>query len=358
VEVYFKGASIAVAKNKNRKLKTKKMKIPIPANATEIELLFNGVVVPTDPNTPPTVNAGSDVTITLPINSITLNGSALDSDGTIVGYEWAKLAGGAAVITSPKSARTTVTGLAEGQYTFRLGATDNEGATAFDNAIVTVKAAVVTPPPSNELPVGYVEVYRNDFSTKEDLNPGGHNQQGAGKLNTTNFISAPSSFESIPAEASGGYRSEIQCNNSMTSPDGGVDFCINFGNYKQTGWGGHCVQAHPAGSNSGGSATVSIYFTEGQFRLMRNLGGGNMFSGTKAIESNRWYYVRLMAKWSTGTDGFFVLYIDDMVNPYVTYKGRTQADNALPYWKLGQNNFGNSKGIPILYDNFRIFKKV
>jgi len=46
---------------------------------------------PTDPNLSPTVNAGSDVTITLPINSVILNGSAVDKDGTIVGYEWTKL---------------------------------------------------------------------------------------------------------------------------------------------------------------------------------------------------------------------------------------------------------------------------
>lgn len=217
---------------------------------------------------------------------------------------------------------------------------------------------VVTPPVDNgDLPVGYVEIYRNDFSKTTDLNPGNHSQQGLGKLNASNFISLPSSFESIPTSVSSGYRSEIQMETSQTAPDGGIDFWINFQNYTQTGWGGHCVQAHPAGSNSGGSATVSIYFTEGKFQLMRNLGGSNMFSGTKAIEKNKWYHVRLMAKWSTGTDGSFDLYIDDMKTPYLSYKGRTQADNSLPYWKLGQNNFGSSKGIPILYDNFRILRR-
>jgi hypothetical protein len=35
-------------------------------------------------NLPPTVNAGADTTITLPANSLTLNGSASDSDGTLL----------------------------------------------------------------------------------------------------------------------------------------------------------------------------------------------------------------------------------------------------------------------------------
>lgn len=315
---------------------------------------------PIDPAPPvnqiPTVNAGADATIQLPISSVVLNGSAVDSDGSIVAYKWSKIGGGNAVIASPASAKTDVTGLAEGFYTFQLAATDNNNATSYDLVSITVKPGASNPSDIS-LPAGYVETYRNTFSTKEDLNPGNHNQQGLSKLNTVNFISSPSSFESIPASVSQGWRGEIQKEVSDTPVDGGIDFWINFQNYKQTNWGGHCVQAHPAGSNSGGSASVAIYFTEGVFSLMRNLGGSNFFTGTKKIESNKWYFIRLFVKWSTGTDGLISLYIDDMVNPYVTYKGRTQADNSLPYWKCGQNNWGGSQGIPILYDDFRIFAK-
>jgi len=36
------------------------------------------------PNQPPVVNAGPDQTITLPVNNVTVSGSATDADGTIV----------------------------------------------------------------------------------------------------------------------------------------------------------------------------------------------------------------------------------------------------------------------------------
>ncbi len=92
-------------------------------------------------NSPPLANAGSDQTITLPTNSVTLNGSGSDSDGTVVAYAWTKVSGGAATITTPSAASTSVTGLVQGPYTFRLTVTDNQGATGTDTMNVTVNAA-------------------------------------------------------------------------------------------------------------------------------------------------------------------------------------------------------------------------
>jgi hypothetical protein len=92
-------------------------------------------------NQPPTANAGADQTITLPANSVTLNGSGTDPDGSISSYSWTKVSGGAATITSPSSASTTITGLAAGPYTFRLTVTDNNGASAIDDVIITVNSA-------------------------------------------------------------------------------------------------------------------------------------------------------------------------------------------------------------------------
>jgi hypothetical protein len=93
-------------------------------------------------NQAPTANAGDDQSITQPASSVTLTGSGTDADGTIASYAWTKLSGGAATITSPSSASTTVTGLAQGSYTFRLTVTDNSGATATDDVVVTVSASV------------------------------------------------------------------------------------------------------------------------------------------------------------------------------------------------------------------------
>jgi lysophospholipase L1-like esterase len=98
-------------------------------------------------NTLPNVSAGSDQTIRLPTNSVTLNGSASDPDGSIAGQTWTKLSGPATyTITSPSSLSTTVTGLVEGVYVFRLQASDNLGGEAFDDVQITVQPSYHVPP--------------------------------------------------------------------------------------------------------------------------------------------------------------------------------------------------------------------
>ncbi|HEY0732081.1 MAG TPA: carbohydrate-binding protein, partial [Chitinophagaceae bacterium] len=101
---------------------------------------FSGGNGSTPSNQPPTVNAGPDKSITLPTSSVSLSGSASDADGSIASYQWTKVSGGAATITSPSSASTTITGLVQGSYVFRLTVTDNGGATASDEVSVTVNA--------------------------------------------------------------------------------------------------------------------------------------------------------------------------------------------------------------------------
>lgn len=98
------------------------------------------------PNTPPTANAGTDQTVTLPTNSSTISGSAsTDADGVITTYAWTKIAGPATyTITSPSSVSTTVTGLIQGVYTFRLTVTDDSSATATDDVVITVSPAQST----------------------------------------------------------------------------------------------------------------------------------------------------------------------------------------------------------------------
>ncbi len=59
--------------------------------------IVNLIVNPA-PNKPPTANAGTDQTMTLPIDSITLTGSGNDSDGTIASYLWTKISGPSATI--------------------------------------------------------------------------------------------------------------------------------------------------------------------------------------------------------------------------------------------------------------------
>jgi hypothetical protein len=104
------------------------------------------IVVNPAPNQAPVVNAGSDISITLPVNTVTLSGNATDADGSVQSYQWTRVSGPASFsLTTPAMASTSATGLVEGVYIFRLTVTDNKGATASDDVQVTVKAAL--PPP-------------------------------------------------------------------------------------------------------------------------------------------------------------------------------------------------------------------
>ncbi|WP_166636698.1 PQQ-dependent sugar dehydrogenase, partial [Zeaxanthinibacter enoshimensis] len=77
---------------------------------------------------PPVANAGSDRTITLPTNSITLNGTGSDPDGGNVTYGWTEVShpGTPATLTNANTANLTASGLAEGVYVFKLTVTDDE----------------------------------------------------------------------------------------------------------------------------------------------------------------------------------------------------------------------------------------
>lgn len=105
-------------------------------------------------NVLPVVNAGADQTITLPANSLTLAGTATDSDGSIVGWEWTKASGPVSFsLATPNAAQTLVNSLVEGIYTFVLKVTDNSGAVARDTVKVTVNALPALPVPANIAPV-------------------------------------------------------------------------------------------------------------------------------------------------------------------------------------------------------------
>jgi len=99
-----------------------------------------GTPPPTN-NKPPVVNAGTDVTITLPTYTAALNGTATDPDGYIVSYNWTKVSGPASFeIINPNYASTTVSGLVAGTYVFRLTAIDDKNATVSDDKTIVVNA--------------------------------------------------------------------------------------------------------------------------------------------------------------------------------------------------------------------------
>lgn len=105
-----------------------------------VSCLVNGCGKTSPPaNIAPVANAGTSIEITLPTNSVTLNGSATDADGTVAAYIWSQLSGpGATNIVNPASASTSVSGFVAGTYIFQLLATDNAGTTGVDTMTVKV----------------------------------------------------------------------------------------------------------------------------------------------------------------------------------------------------------------------------
>ena len=100
-------------------------------------------------NKPPVANAGADFNITLPVNSVNLNGTAsTDPDGSITTYLWTKLSGPAQFTLGNSGATsTTASNLAAGVYLIQLKVTDNQGAISQDTVKIIVNAAPVNQPP-------------------------------------------------------------------------------------------------------------------------------------------------------------------------------------------------------------------
>jgi len=95
-----------------------------------------------DLNKEPVVNAGDDKNVQLPASTVTLTGTASDDDGTVVSYLWSQVSGpNVAVIQSPGSLTTVVSGLISGTYVFQLWAVDDDGATGVDTVTIIVSAS-------------------------------------------------------------------------------------------------------------------------------------------------------------------------------------------------------------------------
>jgi len=112
------------------------------SSTSTVTVVVTGATPPA--NTAPMANAGTNQVITLPTASASLTGSGTDADGnsTIASYGWTQVSGpNTAGITTAAVATTTVTGLIQGVYVFRLTVTDDQSATGTADVQVTVNAA-------------------------------------------------------------------------------------------------------------------------------------------------------------------------------------------------------------------------
>lgn len=94
--------------------------------------------------TTPTATAGNNQTITLPTSSVTVSasGSTAGTGHTISSYSWSKMSGPTSfAITSPSSQSTTITGLVQGTYDFKVTVTNDASVQASADVIITVNPA-------------------------------------------------------------------------------------------------------------------------------------------------------------------------------------------------------------------------
>jgi hypothetical protein len=123
-----------------------------PRNATGVNTAcgtinrttFTTAVATGGGNISPVSNAGSNVSITLPVSTVTLDGSAsYDPDGRIAEFYWYKIQAAAAVtIATPFSMTPAITGLTTaGTSIIGLQVKDNNGVTAYSQVTITVNAA-------------------------------------------------------------------------------------------------------------------------------------------------------------------------------------------------------------------------
>jgi hypothetical protein len=154
------------------------------------------------PNQSPVANAGSDIILTLPVNTASLSGNASDADGSVQSYQWTKVSGSDSyTLTTPSLASTSATGLVEGVYIFRLTVTDNKGASASDEVQITVKAAL---PPPNIAPVANAGADQTITlpTNKVQLNGSGTDADGTITAYQWQKIEGPDSYQiSAPTSA-------------------------------------------------------------------------------------------------------------------------------------------------------------
>ncbi len=128
--------------------------------------LTSMLVDPAPGNLAPSANAGTDASITLPTNSVSLSGSGADSDGTIASYLWTQVSGpNTATLSNASTATATASNLITGTYVFQLRVTDDDGATATDTKQVTVNA-----PPANVGPVITTQVFVKALEPSPTIN--------------------------------------------------------------------------------------------------------------------------------------------------------------------------------------------
>lgn len=317
------------------------MTVPDPVlSETHVITGTTDPIPPSPVNSIPTVNAGQDLTITLPTASVVLSGAATDTDGSITNYQWVKKSGPAATIQSPTAAQTIASGLSAGTYVFTLTVTDNAGAVKSDDVQVVVNPAIIVVPPGT----------RKNLLLESDW------ESGLGGWDITQQIGTPygagvsseqafSGTKSMRIElrrgdplVSSSARAEIQ-HDSFGSNSANSEGWFGFAMFIPTGWaqGNYPespIQFHQT-PNYTGSEPVGLWLSNGKFTVMvtKGLNVGNTYIYGPAPTPGKWHEIVMHIKWDSGTNGFIQAWINGV--QFADYKGVTNYPNQSYYGKLG-----------------------
>lgn len=137
-------------------------------------------------NTPPSANAGPDLTVTEG-GSITLNGqSSTDPENNISSYSWARVTGSSGTLANANAAQASFTaGSGSETLVFELTVTDAFGQTSTDQVSVTVTTAITAPPPAAG---GGNSVYDYTDANENTFRVHVFNQDGSFALDQTRSI--------------------------------------------------------------------------------------------------------------------------------------------------------------------------
>ncbi|MBL6448111.1 gliding motility-associated C-terminal domain-containing protein [Fulvivirga sp. 29W222] len=89
-------------------------------------------------NLSPIADAGLNLKVSLPTDTVTLYGAGEDPDGEIIDYRWAQLAGPKSMVTKISEKNVKISDLRAGVYLFELTVTDNDGLKGKDKMTIVV----------------------------------------------------------------------------------------------------------------------------------------------------------------------------------------------------------------------------
>ncbi len=268
------------------------------------------IAVVSKPNAGPTVDAGPDQAIVLPVNSVSLDGDIADDSlpdpPASVSSTWSVASGpGAVAFGNMQSADTTATFGGAGTYMLRLDANDGEYS-AYDTVTVTVY------PPVMPGVVAHLKLDEGAGAVASDSSGNGDDGAISGAGWTSGQSIGALSFDGVDDVVTIPNSRQFDCSRGTWSvwikTDGnwGVD-----GGSAGTTAKGSCVVMDRHGTAVNSSSGIALLINPTGTVNLQAKGGSTIVANPKStgtIIDNAWHHVAV--KWDQAAGGQMLIYID------------------------------------------------